>query len=87
MTEKRQKITIEGKEYAGEDLSQDIVNNLSTLQQGEGAIQMLSSLIRLAQVGSDHLSRQTKKLLPEPAAAEGLRDSVKTSDEVTIETH
>ena len=41
MTEKRQKITIEGKEYAVEDLSQDIVNNLSTLQQGEGAIQML----------------------------------------------
>lgn len=83
----RQKITIEGNEYAVEDLSQDIIANLTTLQQGDGAAQMLSSLIRLAQVGSDHLSRQTKKLLPEPAAGEGLRDSVETTDEVKIDTH
>ena len=86
MTE-RQTITIEGKPYHVEDLSQDIINNLSTIQQGDGAIQMLSSLIRLAQIGSDHLGRQTKKLLPEPSQTEGLHDLVETTDEVAIETH
>lgn len=86
MNTDRQTLTIENDTYFVDDLSEDILNNLLAIQQGDNAIKMLASLIRLTQIGSDQLARQTKKMLPAPIA-EGLHDSIETTDEVSLETH
>ncbi len=71
MSEERQLIHIDGKVYDAEDLSSDIKNNLFALQNGREAIQLLQSILRLAQVGSDEILRTTKKTLPDPVEDEG----------------
>jgi len=92
MSEERQLINIDGKVYDADDLSQDVKNNLVALQTGGQGIQILQSLLRLAQVGSEEILRTTKKQLPTPvqqetAAPEGISDDVTVSDAAEITNH
>jgi hypothetical protein len=70
MSEERQLINIDGKVYDAEDLSADVKNNLVALQTGGQGIQILQSLLRLAQAGSEEILRTTKKTLPDPVNEE-----------------
>lgn len=92
MSEERQLINIDGKVYDADDLSQDVKNNLVALQTGGQGIQILQSLLRLAQAGSEDILRTTKKQLPTPvqqetAAPEGISDDVTVSDAAEITNH
>lgn len=92
MSEERQLINIDGKVYNAEDLSQDVKNNLVALQTGGQGIQILQSLLRLAQAGSEEILRTTKRQLPSPveqemAPAEGISDDVTVSDAAEITNH
>jgi len=71
MSEERQLINIDGKLFDASDLSSDVKNNLVALQTGGQGIQILQSLLRLAQAGSEEILRTTKKMLPDPIADEG----------------
>ncbi len=70
MSEERQLINIDGELYDASDLSSDVKNNLVALQTGGQGIQILQSLLRLAQVGSEEILRTTKKTLPDPVNEE-----------------
>jgi hypothetical protein len=92
MSEERQLINIDGKVYDADDLSQDVKNNLVALQTGGQGIQILQSLLRLAQAGSEEILRTTKKQLPAPmqeetATPEGISDDVTVSDAAEITNH
>lgn len=71
MSEERQLINIDGKLFDASDLSSDVKNNLVALQTGGQGIQILQSLLRLAQAGSEEILRTTKKMLPDPIEDEG----------------
>ena len=92
MSEERQLINIDGKVYDAEDLSQDVKNNLVALQTGGQGIQILQSLLRLAQAGSEEILRTTKRQLPSPveqemAPTEGISDDVTVSDAAETTNH
>lgn len=92
MSEERQLINIDGKVYDADDLSQDVKNNLVALQTGAQGIQILQSLLRLAQAGSEEILRTTKKQLPAPvqqemASTEGISDDIAVSDAAEITNH
>ena len=92
MSEERQLINIDGKVYDADDLSQDVKNNLVALQTGGQGIQILQSLLRLAQACSEEILRTTKKQLPAPvqeetATPEGISDDVTVSDAAEITNH
>ena len=71
MSEERQLINIDGKLFDASDLSSDVKNNLVAIQTGGQGIQILQSLLRLAQAGSEEILRTTKKMLPDPIEDEG----------------
>ena len=71
MSEEQQLINIDGKLFDASDLSSDVKNNLVALQTGGQGIQILQSLLRLAQAGSEEILRTTKKMLPDPIEDEG----------------
>jgi hypothetical protein len=71
MSEERQLINIDGKLFDASDLSSDVKNNLVALQTGGQGIQILQSLLRLAQAGSEEILRTTKKMLPDAIEDEG----------------
>ena len=89
MNEEKQFINIDGNVYDPDDLSQDLKNNLVALQTGSQGIQILQSLMLLAQKGSEELLRTTKKQLPPPVAPEqnNLTENVEVSDETQIQSH
>jgi len=88
MSEEQNLITIDGKQYNAEEFSQEIKSNLVALQTGGQGIQILQSLLVLAQRGSEELLRSTKKQLPPPVlSAEGISDGVVVSDAVEIKNH
>jgi len=92
MNEEKQFVNIDGKIYDPDDLSQDLKNNLVALQTGGQGIQILQSLLLLAQKGSEELLRTTKKQLPAPvqqetAAPDGINDDVVVSDAAEVTSH
>lgn len=89
MSDEQKLINIDGKRYNAEDFSQEIKSNLVALQTGGQGIQILQSLLVLAQRGSEELLRSTKKQLPPPVQeeAEGISDDVVVSDELEIQKH
>lgn len=88
MSDEQKLITIDGKQYNAEDFSQEIKSNLVALQTGGQGIQILQSLLVLAQRGSEELLRSTKKQLPPPVRQpEGINDDVVVSDAIEIKNH
>ena len=88
MSDEQNLITIDGKQYNAEDFSQEIKSNLVALQTGGQGIQILQSLLVLAQRGSEELLRSTKKQLPPPVQqSEGINDDVVVSDAIEIKNH
>lgn len=88
MSDEQKLITIDGKQYNAEDFSQEIKSNLVALQTGGQGIQILQSLLVLAQRGSEELLRSTKKQLPPPVQpSEGINDDVVVSDAIEIKNH
>ena len=88
MSDEQKLITIDGKQYNAEDFSQEIKSNLVALQTGGQGIQILQSLLVLAQRGSEELLRSTKKQLPPPVQPpEGINDDVVVSDAIEIKNH
>lgn len=83
MNDEKQFINIDGKIYDPEDLSQDVKNNLVALQTGGQGIQILQSLLLLAQKGSEELLRTTKKQLPAPVQ-QGIAEPDVTSEDVVV---
>lgn len=83
MNDEKQFINIDGKIYDPEDLSQDVKNNLVALQTGGQGIQILQSLLLLAQKGSEELLRTTKKQLPAPVQ-QGSAEPDVTSEDVVV---
>lgn len=72
MSEQPQLISIDGKSYLIDDLSDNCKELLGAAQQSNQAIGLIGALINAAQKGADLNMKEAMKLLPEPYEAEEL---------------